>query len=66
MKTISRDEFEALRPMNDDLVAIERDTEFWYETFLNEDGDEIAFASHHSHRETIYQLRDAQDGGEDA
>ena len=44
-KQITEAEFEALRPMNKDLVTIERDGEFSYETFFDYDGNEIAFAT---------------------
>lgn len=66
MKNISAEEFEALRPTNSDHVVVERDTEYSYEIFVNEDGDEIAFASHHSFKPSTYVLRDENDGNADA
>ncbi len=42
---ITRDQFEALRPISLGQIEHEVDGEYSYETFLDEDGNEIAFSS---------------------
>lgn len=46
MTTITAAQFAALRPTNDDLIVTERDGEYLYETVVDVDGNEIAFASY--------------------
>lgn len=43
---ITQAEFDALRPINADLIRRERDGAYEYETITDGDGNEIAFASY--------------------
>lgn len=43
---ITKEQFDALRPMNADLIKRERDGAYEYETIVDDDGNEIAFASY--------------------
>lgn len=45
---ITREQFEALRPISLGQIEHEVDGEYSYETFLDEDGNEIAFSSSHT------------------
>jgi hypothetical protein len=42
---ITREQFEALRPISLGQIEHEVDGKYRYETFLDEDGNEIAFSS---------------------
>lgn len=54
-KTITAAEFEALKATAANIEE-ERDVEYSYETLLDSDGNEIAFASYNSNREPTYTL----------
>lgn len=51
--TITAAEFEALKQAAD-RIEEERDVEYGYETLLDRDGAEIAFASYHSYKAPIF------------
>lgn len=42
---ITRDQFEALRPLDEARITTEHDHRYFHETFLDEDGEEIAFST---------------------
>lgn len=53
---ITESQFEALRPSRESLIEFESDTEYSTETFLDDQGREIAFATYHSYEgATHYQ-----------
>lgn len=58
MKTITKREFDALSPINPDLVVRESDNGYDYETVVDEDGNEIAFASYRTGEDPVYTLTD--------
>lgn len=55
-KQISAEQFEVLKAQAASIET-ERDVEYSYETLLDADGEEIAFASYHSFRDPTYHLR---------
>lgn len=42
---ITKEQFDALRPLNPDLVREERDGAYLYEVIFDGEGNEVAFAS---------------------
>lgn len=58
MTTITREQFDALRPSNPDLVVIERDGEYAYEVITDYDGREIAFATWRGGEAVSFQKAD--------
>lgn len=57
-KQITSEEFEALKAKAASIET-ERETNFTYENLLDDDGNEIAFATYQSYREPIFTLREA-------
>lgn len=53
MIDITKEQFESLKREAADIVK-EREVEYGYETLLDRDGAEIAFASYHSYKPTTY------------
>lgn len=56
---ITREEFEALRPFGEGRITTESDNRYFYETFLDEDGEEIAFST--TSRELAGEVDEADD-----
>jgi hypothetical protein len=56
MRSITSQEFDTIKSRPNMNVSVERDVEYWYETVIDEDGNEVAFASYHTGSEPVYTL----------
>ena len=54
---MTKEQFDAIRSQPGVTVETERDVEFWYETLVNEDGQELAFASYRTGCQPAYTRR---------
>lgn len=58
MKTVTREEFEAFVQANcRPEPIVEKDVDYGYECFVDEDGEELAFACYHSYKPAKYHIR---------
>ena len=57
-KRITKEEFEAIAAANH--IEIEKDVEYSYESVIDRDGKEIAFAVYNSNKPAEYHLREVE------
>ncbi len=60
VRSITKEQFDTIKNRAGIQVATEQDTEYWYETLTDEDGQEIAFASYRTGQEPTYTLREPE------